>query len=467
MVLNILRVKNKSLVQTCRLFLISVCALGSFAQAQNNPQVGVFETVSLIGQINAQRTYLENGLRIFVVEDHTSPTLAYYTYFDVGSRAEVKGKTGLAHMFEHMMFRGTKKYPGTGFRDKTTQIGAFEVNAETQTQLTKYQQEVPASQLETIIDLESDRMANLVVDQKTFETEREAVKEELRADMESSPEGPVWEKLYGDAFQTNSRNWLTIGHKEDLDAETGDDAKDFFKRNYAPDNATVIVVGDVKPADVYQKINQYYGKIPAAKQPHFQVTPEPEQTQQRRDAVHGNFENEMFLAGYQIPAVSNAYSPALNVLSMILAGNENSRLNQALVETGIATAVSAGPSAAQEKDLFLVEVYANHGHTAAEAEAVLNKVLAKLQTDLVTDAELEATKSHIQLGIRENFLKHTDIADFLGTAQIINRSPENAITFQDAMLTVTKEDIQNVARKYLLQSNETMIYGLPKAEGTK
>jgi len=247
------------------------------ANIKSNPKA---ET--LTGEFKVRRVLFNNGLKLLILSDDSSPTFAYQTWFAVVSRNEVVGKTGLAHLFEHMMFKGTKKYPDGQFDSILEQSGVEGENAFTTNDHTVYIQELPKEQLDLIIELESDRMNNLVVDENSFKTEREVVQNERRFRKENSAEGTIYQTLFETAFSESPYHWPVIGYEQDLNIMNAQDARDFYRSYYSPDRATIVVVGDVNENEVIRKVEKAYGTLVAKNTPNVEMKRDPEQKAPRR-----------------------------------------------------------------------------------------------------------------------------------------------------------------------------------------
>lgn len=253
--------------------LISVLALFLSACSTAKPaKMNESTWLSSANTSNSSKVYkyeLENGLKLIVLEDHSAPTFAYHTWFSVGSMDEDPKYTGLAHLFEHMMFKATKNHPDGDFDHILESAGAEGENAFTNRDYTGYVQSLPRhgkrDNLELIAELESDRMVNLIVDEEVLNKEREVVQNERRFRNENSPEGKMYERVYELAFKKHSYHWPVIGYEEHLQRTKAKECYEFYKRYYAPNNATIVIVGDVKHTDALNIVSKYYGAIPSSK----------------------------------------------------------------------------------------------------------------------------------------------------------------------------------------------------------
>ena len=232
-------------------------------------------------RFNVVPYHLDNGLKVLALEDHSVPAVSFYTFFRVGSRNERPGRTGISHLFEHMMFNGTKRYGAEVF-DRTLESKGGKSNAFTAEDITAYYESFPSDALDTVVAMEADRMAGLALTDASLDTEREIVKEERRLKTDNDIQGSMFELLQGTAYLAHPYQWPVVGWMADLDAITVKDCDDYFHVHYAPNNATIILVGDFKPDRAIDLISKAYGSIPAQPAPVAVVQDEPEQQGERR-----------------------------------------------------------------------------------------------------------------------------------------------------------------------------------------
>ena len=436
------------------LLVITGCATGS--------RSGDSQTLPLIGDFEVHRFLLPNGLKLVVVEDHSSPTFAYQTWYDVGSRDEQPGKTGLAHLFEHMMFKETKTLKDGQFDKILEAAGAEGENAFTSRDYTAYVQELPVTQLDLIARLEADRMVNLLVNDKAFKTETEVVQNERRMRLENSPDGTLFEAMFDVAFTKHPYHWPVIGYQKDLDAMSAADARSFYKTFYSPSHATIAVVGDVKASQVLETVKKHYGALAASQPSARKLAEEPEQKSPRRKNIKLNMQVEKLFVSYHIPANGHPDMPAIDVLQSVLSGGKSSRLNRALVETGIASSVGSFDLDDQDPTLFMVIANLQKGNKAAHAESVLLREITRLVKEPPSAQELERAKNIIDFDFYEALNSNTEKASFLGKHETVSGGFENAIAAQKRIRDVTPADVQAVAKKYLDPKNRTVITGVPK-----
>lgn len=420
------------------------------------------QTIPLAGTFQVHRFNLDNGLRVLLVEDHSSPTFAYNTWFRVGSRDEQVERTGLAHLFEHMMFKETKNLPEGQFDKILEGAGAEGENAFTSRDYTAYVQELPSDKLDLIAKLEADRMVNLIVNEKAFKTETEVVQNERRFRNENSPDGIMYQELFGAAFTQHPYHWPVIGYQQDLERMSAADALAFYHAYYSPNHATIIVSGDVTPAQLRTAIEKHYSGLSAQTTPDHPIPAEPPQSAPRKKTLPLNIQVEKLLMGYHVPGVTHEDVPALNVLQAILAGGKSSRLHRALVETGIASNIEAGELEDKDPTLFLFSANMQKGRKATQAEAVILREIHRLTQELVPDQELKRAKNRLEFSFYESLNSNSERARFLGYYEAVANDFRLGITNQTKAMVITPQEIKGVAQRYFGPKNRTVITGVPK-----
>jgi zinc protease len=418
------------------------------------------EQVPLVGAYKVNRYLLSNGLRLLIVEDHSSPTFAYQTWFRVGSRDEVVGKTGLAHLFEHLMFKATTNHPEGEFDRILESAGAEGSNAFTSWDYTAYVQELPKTDLDLIAGLESDRMRNLIVNDQSFKTEREVVQNERRFRTENSPDGTLFQELFGLAFEKNSYHWPVIGYQEDLNAMTAQEPRDFYKAYYSPNHATIVISGDVDADNVYQTIKKFYGSIPSEETPAHQIVAEPDQNSPRRKTLKLSIQVEKLLMTYHIPNVLSADIPALNVLQAVLAGGKSARLDRALVDTGISSDVGADAMEMKGPGLFVITTNLQKGKHSAQAESIILRELKRIADHGVTDSELVRTKNQEDFSFYDILSNNSQRANFIGKYESITPNFEDGIKNHELIRDVKSADVVRVTQKYFNLKARTVVIGV-------
>ncbi|MBN1611850.1 MAG: insulinase family protein, partial [Polyangiaceae bacterium] len=403
------------------------------------------------------RFFLQNGLQILLCAHHAAPVVAYHTWYRVGSRHERESKTGLAHLFEHLMFNETESYAAGEFDRKLEEAGA-ESNAATWLDWTQYTVSVPRERLPLVIELEAERMAHLVLRAPQVQSEKEVVANERRYRVEDDVEGSVSEQLWATAFERHSYRWPTIGWMDDILGFTEEDCRDFYRTYYAPNNATLVVVGDVNEAALLRRIAQAYGRIEPSILPVEEVWPEPPQFGERRQELSKPTPTEKLAIGYRGPAMGDADHPAVTVLSEILFGGRASRMQQRLVqELELATEarVFVGPF----RDPGLVEVFvsARGQHTADELLAVIGQELERLRSEPVTDEELHRARARLELGLVAGLTNVEGKASTLGFYETVLGRPAGAFERLEAMRRVDASDVRRAARRYLVDTQRTVL----------
>lgn len=416
----------------------------------------VFATASV------QEFKLDNGLKLIVQEDHRSPVVVSQVWYRAGSLDEVNGKTGVAHVLEHMMFKGTKQVKAGQFSRLIAAAGGKE-NAFTSTDYTCYFQQLEKSHLPLSFKLEADRMANLQLTDEEFAKEIKVVMEERRWRTDDKPQSKVNEAFQGTVYRAHPYSRPVIGFMNDLENMTAADAREWYHNWYAPNNATLVVVGDVKADEVYQLAKQYFGKLKAKALPVRKPQVEPEQIGERRTVVKAPAKLPYLLMGYHVPALNDPktdWEPyALEVLAGVLSGNPAARLNQRLVrESQLAIDASAGYDlmARGHQSVFALDATPSEGKTVAELEAALLQQIEEIKVSGVTTEELDRVKAGV---IAADVYKRDSMfyqGMQIGTVETIGFSWKILEDYPNKLRAVTPEQVQAVARKYLLKDNLTV-----------
>ena len=421
--------------------------------------VSLFSTVAHAG---VEEFKLANGLKIIVQEDHRSPVVVSQVWYRAGSIDEVNGKTGVAHVLEHMMFKGTKKVPAGQFSRLIAAAGGKE-NAFTSTDYTCYFQQLEKSHLPLSFELESDRMANLNLTKEEFDKEIKVVMEERRWRTDDKPQSMVNEAFQGTVYRAHPYARPVVGFMNDLENMTYEDAREWYHNWYAPNNATLVVVGDVNAKDVYKLAEQYFGKLKPKVLPARKPQVEPAQIGERNIIVKAPAKQPYLLMGYHVPALNDPakdWEPyALEVLAGVLSGNPAARLNQRLVrETQLAVDVSAGYDLMSRGRLSLFELDGtpSEGKTVAELKAALLQQIEIVKKLGVTNEELDRVKAGV---IAADVYQRDSMfyqAMQIGTVESIGFSWKILDEYPSKLRAVTPEQVQAVAKKYLLQDNLTI-----------
>jgi zinc protease len=417
-------------------------------------------------KLDYQITTLPNGLRVILSEDHSTPIVHLSVWYHVGSRDERPGRTGFAHLFEHMMFKGSKNVQPESHTSIIASIGGRS-NAYTQEDATVFWETVPSHYLPLALWLEADRMATLRVDRDAFEKEREVVKEERRLRVDNQPYGRLNEILFDRAFTTHPYKHATIGSMKDLEAASLNDVRDFHDTYYVPENAVVTMVGDFDSAEAMQYVRQYFGRVPKAAKPVPRDIPkEPQQTQERRAVVQEEWPLPAVVVAYHVVYDGHPDSYPLHLTSKILFDGESSRMTHDLVyDKRLAVAAFGEANILEDPNLFYGVAIVPAGKSPADVERAMLAEFEGLKTSVVSDHELERAKNQF---MRDYIIgRETDEqkALHLAHAAVIHNDVTRADAEIDVFLDLKSADIQRVAKTYFTENNRTVLYILPK--GTK
>ena len=432
-----------------------VCACGLAVSANAQEEAKQFPVAS--------RT-LKNGMKVLVQSDHSIPNVALYIFYRIGSRNEHPGTTGLSHFFEHMMFNGAKKY-GPGELDKVMEANGGENNAYTTQNTTVYQDWFPRSALPLIFDIEADRIQYLQFDPKKIASEREVVASERRLRTDNDNGGLLDEQLWATAFVAHTYQWPVVGWMSDIEHWTMEDLKHHFEMGYAPNNATMVVVGDVTSDEIFQLCEKYIEPIPTHAPPPPVTTVEPPQLGERRLVVHKPAELPLLEIGYHVPQTNNPDFYALNVLETVLVHGESSRMYQRLVDKDqIALGVSASADTAFDPTLLVVSAQPKQGIDPAVCEKAIYEELDKAKTALISDQELEKAKNIRLVQFYQQMRTISGRANTIGTYEVFFGDYARLFEAAKNYSAVTKEDVQRVAGKYFGANNRTVATLLPDNE---
>jgi len=408
-------------------------------------------------------TTLPNGLNVVFLEDHSTPIVHLQVWYHVGSKNERPGRTGFAHFFEHMMFKGSKNVEPEGHPSYISSVGG-QSNAYTNEDATVFWETVPAQYLPLVLWLEGDRMASLRIDEKAFKNEREVVKEERRMRIENQPYGRLQEIIADQTFTVHPYKHPVIGSMKDLDAASVEDVREFFQTYYVPNNATVVLVGDFDAKEALAMVTQYLGRVPKSDKPVPREIPkEPVQTKEKRVTLHDEWPLPAVVVAHHITFDGNPDSYPLHIASKILSDGQSSRIYRKLVyEKRTALAAFGGGNIIEDPNLFFAVAIVQPGHTTEEAANALIAELDKLREEPVSAAELQQAKNQFArdyiLGRESNQSK----AEQLGHAAVIHGDIKTADGEFDIFQNMSVADVQRVARTYFTPENRTVITILPK-----
>jgi zinc protease len=422
-----------------------------------------WERAYAFGGDTIQRYRLDNGLTVLVLVDSSAPVACYHTWFKVGSRHEKPGKTGLAHLFEHLMFNETENLKAGTFDRKLEENGA-ETNAATWVDWTYYHESLPADRIKLAVTLEAERMARLVLREPQVKSEKEVVANERRYRVDDDVEGTANELLYKAAFSEHPYGWPTIGWMADIQGFTPEDCAAFYRTYYAPNNATVVVVGDVRERDLLLSIREAYGAIPASTIPPEDIVPEPPQLEPREHEIRKPTATAKLLMAFKGPALGDADHATLTVLSEVLFGGRASRLYRALiVQREIATDLRGWVSTFRDPGLFECYATARGEHTTQQLQAVIDEALAQVRTDVVSEDELARAKARLELSQLQQLETIPGKAEQIGFYETVLGDPTRAFDRVEVIRRTTTADLRRVARRYLVERARTIVRVVPEA----
>lgn len=413
---------------------------------------------------------LPNGLRLLVHPDRSSPVISSYIFFRAGSRNEHCGATGIAHLFEHMMFNGGKKF-GPGVFDDVIEGNGGNTNGYTTRDFTAYLNNFPRAALPVVLDLEADRIGHLAITPENLEQERGIVMEERRLRIDNDVDGAMNEALYLHAYVRSPYRWNTVGFMEDLKRITLAEAKAYFETYYAPNNAVLVLSGDVEPEAAHALVLRLFGGIPSHTPPPPVDAGEPAQDGERIIMVRKRAELPSVLLGYHAVNAMHPDRPALDVAGQLLAGGESSRLTLDLVRTHeVATSVAADLRWGIDPDLFLIYAQAKPGKTAAELVARIDAGVAGLAAGPVTDAEMARAKRQLRMELVKGLKTVGGKANQLGFFEVVFGDYRKLFDLEAAWNAVTADDVRRVTAQYLVTAKRTRTVLEPQhgdAEGPK
>lgn len=410
---------------------------------------------------------MANGLEVLLLQDPSAPVVAFHAWFRVGSRHETPGKTGLAHLFEHLMFNEIEGLPPGAFDSKMEAAGA-DNNASTWLDFTQYQEAFPKRHLAMVIELEARRMRSLVVRQPQLDCEKDVVKNERRLRVEDDVEGVAEELLYKTAFTQHPYGWPTIGWMQDIEGFTLDDTGSFYDQYYAPNNASLILVGDLDERRALNLVSEHYGTMAPSQLPLERTSPEPPQTAERHAQVELTTSTFKLLIGYAAPALGDADHVIATLLVESLTGGNASRLHRGLVrDRQVASEVAGFVGPHLHPGLIEFSIAVRPGVSAEEALAAFDVEVQTLLNNAPTDDELTRAKNRIELSLRNGLQTADGKAAIIGFFQCLLRRPAGALERLEQLTLVNRADVLRVARRYLQVRARSVVTVVPRlsAEG--
>ena len=439
--------------------LLAVAAVASGQPRETNPPRGA--KPDLAKEVTVRT--LPNGMKIIVWPDHDVPNVTVYTWYHVGSRNERPGITGISHFFEHMMFNGSKNFPSGGF-DKILEAAGGSNNAYTSENVTVYQDWFPRSALETVFKLEADRMCCLSLDSTAVKSEREVVYSERRTSVDNNNEAFLSEQMQAAAYLAHPYHIPVIGWPSDIEAWTQQDLKEWFRVNYAPNNATMIVTGDITPAEIFTLAEKTIGAVPSQPAPPPVRTIEPPQLGERRIELRRPGEVSYVQMAFHCDRQRDPDFEALNLLSTILTGGESSRLYRRLVDRDqSAISVSDYFLRGFDPGLYWIYITVSSDKTAAECESATLDELARVGRDGVTPAELAKAKKIALASFWRGLSTIDGKAAALGDAEVFRGDWRAAFSSPARYERVTAKDVQSAAKQLFDERNRTVGVLVPEA----
>jgi zinc protease len=412
-------------------------------------------------QFPVEKQVLDNGMTVLISEDHSAPVVTFQMWYHVGSKNERPGITGISHLCEHMMFRGSKNL-GPEEHSRIVQANGGIDNAGTYFDWTMYYEKLSSDKLELAMSLESERLKYLTPVDENFLSERDVVAEERRMRVDNSPYGVVFEQLLNSAFTAHPYHWHIVGFMSDIQNTTVDDLKQYYKTYYLPSNATAVVAGDVKPKEAMKLIEKYFGDIPFQPAPKQVSTIEPEQKGERISYVHKIGQMPAFAVGYHIPEFGHPDIYPLTVAARILFRGQSSRLYQRMVyQDQSALGVSGDCFSLEDPGLFFAFAVMQQGKSAEEGQQTLFSEIERLKTEPVSQHELDKAKNQLESEFVFGLQSVSDKGEQIGYYQTILGDYSRLFEEADRYQAVTAQDVMRVAQEYFGENNRTVAVLVP------
>jgi len=419
-------------------------------------------------RLSYELTTLPNGLTVILSEDRSTPIVHVQLWYHVGSKNERPGRTGFAHLFEHLMFKGSKNVQPEQHASMVSSLGG-QANAYTTEDVTVFWQTVPSQYLPLVLWLEADRMATLRIDQETLDRERQIVKEERRMRVDNQPYGRLQEIVYGQAFTTHPYRNPTIGSLVDLEAASVEDVRQFYETFYVPENATLTIVGDIDRAEAMQLVTKYFGPVPKAARPvERDIPPEPPNTRERRVVLEEEWPLPVVVVAHHITYDGHPDSYPLHIASKVLSDGNSSRIYRRLVyQDRVALAAFGGGNIIEHPNLFYAVAIVPPNRTPEQAAAALIAELDRLRAEPITDRELQRAKNQFARDYVIGRESVQEKASHLAHAVVLHNGDITTADGEfDIFQGLTAADVQRVARTYFTPENRLVLTILPKARAS-
>jgi zinc protease len=451
---------------------LSGCAYSpSGKEAISRPALGLVSSNRLPNGLEAEEYRLPNGLRLFLVINPSAPVFNYQLWVHAGSLTEVMDpklkRAGLAHLFEHMMFRGTKKNPGRDYDLKMSAAGQTGLNATTSYDRTNYFVSLPKDKLDFLLEIESDRFQNLIIDEALFKNELGAVLGELK--MGNDRPGTVaYYDLMSLIFPTHPYGVNIIGFEADLKKMTVEEANYFYRTYYSPNNYTLVLVGDLDRAETLRLVGKYFGDMPAREIPHSDAQPEPLQTSPRRKNItHPAAENVSFYLGYRTTQDSSPDSAALEILGSILGNGDGSILQKALVDGGLASSIGVGQNGMRQAGVFLFVAQVRDGVKTAKIESRIEASLERIRQGKISEKELSRARNLLLLQKYNGLDDNSGIGELIAEGLLLNGDHMSLFRRIEELKKVDVKQVTAVAKKYMTKNLSSILVMSPEKKNAK
>lgn len=429
------------------------------------PRAGAREAdPALKSLFDVHEATLSNGLRVRLVPNHQAPVVSLYTFFQVGSRNERPGITGISHLFEHMMFNGAKKY-GPKMFDKVLESNGGRSNAYTSTDLTVYYDDFAADALEVVLDLESDRMRSLRISDETLASERQVVMEERRVRVDNDIPGMMDEELGTLVYKAHPYRWPVIGWMKDIEAITRQDCEQYFRTYYAPNNAVLVIAGDIDPKKTLALVRRYYGDIPKGPKPLPVLNAEPEQKGERRSVLRHPAQSPSLMIGYHGPTARDEDTFILDIIQYALTRGEGSRLVKGLVyEKELAVSVMLDWTWRFDPGMILFYLELKPDSDPQKVEAALYAELERVAREGLDERELQKAKNNLRADHLRELATNSGRAHALGNYESLLGSWRDGLTLPSRYAAVDNAQVQRVAAQFFKPERRSVVTLLPAAE---
>lgn len=420
------------------------------------------EKINYIRDISVKRFRFENGLRVLYLPRKVAPVFSYQTWYNVGSRDEETGYSGIAHFLEHLMFRGTKDYPSGKFDRLMESNGARDLNAFTSMDYTAYVQSLPKEKFDLVAKLEADRMRNLKFTEKQFQAEKDVIHNERKQRIDNNPEGQMYDELNHICYPTHPYRHPIIGYTDDLNRIQRQDCMNFYRDYYAPNNAVIVVTGDVAEKDLLASLEKHYGKLEPSTIKEKVIPEEKIREKSVTKELSLDIQMQKAYVAYQICNVKHKDLPALNILSAVLTTGRSSRLFQKLVRENITLDIGSFPG--QHKDIaqFIFSFTCQMGKTAHDVLKIIDREIHDLRTNGATEIELKRAKNKLTAEIYYGIESNQSNAHIMGQSEILYGDLDLLAKKVLALKKVKAEEVKLVVKKYFSPDNRCVVVGLPK-----